>query len=125
MRLRNRIEKLELSRQSEKPTSPHSPARIREEAERSIERSLREGREPVFQITEDGGVHTRDGRPVTDYRQTLADEFYQWELEWHQGGSSELVFDADAEAFYTSDGELALSRTYVSLPRLMGEGGGS
>ena len=124
MNIKRRLERLEQESSSSVEEKPplDSPERVREEAERSIESSLREGREPVFQITEDGGVHIRDGRPVTDYRQTLAEEFYQWELEWHQGGSSELKFDAGAEAFYTPEGELALSRTYVSLPRLMGGG---
>lgn len=117
MSLERRLEKLERHRR-ETGSPLDSPERLREEAERSIERSTQKGSEPVFQVAKDGQVYTRDGRPVTDNHQILAEEFYQLELEW----GSELVFDADAEAFYTPEGELALSRTYVNLPRLWGEG---
>ena len=120
MSLKRRLERLEQesASQTEKKSLLDSPERVREEAERR----LGEGREPVFQITEEGGVHTRDGQPVTDYRQTLAEEFYQWELGWYEVDSSSLIFDADSEAFYTPEGELALSRTYVDLSRLIGGG---
>ena len=73
---------------------------------------------PPFAIAEDGRVScTRDGRPVTTFRQTLAEVFYWWEVEWGWPG---LVYDKEAQAFYTPEGELALSRDLVDLGRLMG-----
>ena len=80
------------------------------------------GRWPLFEIDEDGSVScTHDGRPVTDSHQTLAESFYWMEVEW---GGPGLVHDEEDQAFYTPSGELALSREYVSLPRLMGPGRG-
>jgi hypothetical protein len=74
---------------------------------------------PIFEITEDGGVLcARDGRPVTNFHQTLAEEWYWQELEW---GAPGLVHDEEAQAFYTQSGELALSRDRVDLQRLMGK----
>lgn len=120
MSLKRRLSRLEQEGyQTEAEASLDSPERIREATVRNIEHSLREGSEPVFQV-EDGLVYTRDGRPVTDLHQTLTEVFYQWELEWLAADSSDLVFDADAEEFRTATGELALSRTYVNLSRLMG-----
>jgi hypothetical protein len=60
----------------------------------------------------------RDGRPVTNTQQTLAEKFYLMELGW---GGPGLVHDPEAEAFYTPEGEIALSRDFVHLERLMGE----
>jgi hypothetical protein len=74
---------------------------------------------PIFEITENGGVLcARDGRPVTNFQQTLAEEWYWQELEW---GAPGLVHDEEAQAFYTQSGELALSRDRVDLQRLMGK----
>jgi hypothetical protein len=90
--------------------------RIREAAEQSIERSRREGKEPVFEITDSGDVFcTHDGRPVTEWRQTLAEEWYRQELEW---GSPDLIHDEEREAFFTLEGDLALSRYVVNLRHL-------
>jgi hypothetical protein len=97
--------------------------RIREQAEHANRCGSEErvGRWPFFEIDEDGNVScTYDGKPVTDSRQTLAEQFYWMEVEW--GASPGLVHDEEAQAFYTLDGELALSREYVSLPNLMGPG---
>jgi hypothetical protein len=58
----------------------------------------------------------RDGRPVTDPRQTLAEHFYWMEVEWGHPG---LVHDEEAQAFYTPDGDFALSRDRVDLRHLM------
>lgn len=122
MSIERRISRLEQEGyQTEAEASLDSLSRIREAAVQSIEHSLREGSEPVFQV-EDGLVYTRDGRSVTTNHQTLAEVFYQWELEWLAADSSDLVFDEDAEEFRTHDGGLALSRNYVSFPLLMGEG---
>jgi len=64
--------------------------RIREAAERSIEHSRREGKEPVFEINDGGDVScTHDGRPVTEWRQTLAEEWYWQELSSTSSTSSD------------------------------------
>jgi hypothetical protein len=69
--------------------------------------------EPPFTITEAGEVFcTRDGKPVTTYHQTLAEPWYWQEVEW---GGPGLVHDEEAEAFYTREGELAISRDRVDL----------
>lgn len=124
MSLKRRLSRLEQEGyQTEAEASLDSPEKVREAAEH-INHSRNQS-EPVFEIIPDGQVFTlaEPRLPVTTFHQTGAEVFYQWELEWHQSGSSDLVFDADAEAFHTRDGGLALSRTYVSFPRLMGEGG--
>jgi hypothetical protein len=78
-----------------------------------------QGEAPLFEIEERGDVFcTHDGRPVTDPRQTLAEEFYQMELGW---GGPGLIHDKEAQAFYTPGGQLALSREYVNLEHLMGK----
>ncbi len=75
--------------------------------------------EPLFVITRSGDVFcARDGRPVTHSQQTLCEKFYWMELGW---GGPGLVHDPEAEAFYTRSGELALSRDFVHLERLMGD----
>lgn len=77
------------------------------------------GEAPLFEIDENGDVFcSRDGRPVTDSHQTLAEEFY-W-MEVGCGPSPGLVHDEEAQAFYTQSGELALSRDSVNLKHLMG-----
>lgn len=92
---------------------------IRDGAEGANDRRRREGEEPVFEITEEGAVFcTHDGRPVTNYHQTLAEEWYWQELEW---GFPGLVHDEGAQAFYTPSGELAISRDRVDLRHLMGK----
>ncbi len=61
---------------------------------------------------------SRDGKPITDTRQTLAEPWYWEEVEvW---GGEGLVHDEEAQAFYTPSGELALSRNLVDLQRFMG-----
>ncbi len=78
------------------------------------------GRRPLFEIAEAGDVvSARDGRPVTDPHHTLAEKFYWMEVGF---GGSGLAHDEQGEAFYTLEGGLALSRTYVHLGRLMGDG---
>jgi hypothetical protein len=76
------------------------------------------GRRPLFEIAEAGDVVcARDGRPVTDPHQTLAEKFYWMEVGF---GGSGLAHDEQGEAFYTLEGGLALSRTYVHLGQLDG-----
>jgi hypothetical protein len=75
--------------------------------------------EPLFEITEEGDVLcAHDGRPVTDPHQTLAEKFYWMEVGW---GSPGLVHDEEAQEFFTPEGELALTRDFVHLERLMGD----
>jgi hypothetical protein len=93
----------------------HLPARIHD-AKRSNERREREGKEPFFEITEGGEIFTRDGRPVTEYHQTLAEEFYWLTVEW---GGLGFIHDEEAEAFYTEEGELAVSRTRANLQHIL------
>jgi hypothetical protein len=96
--------------------------RIREQAEHANRCGWGEdvGRWPLFGIDEDGNVScTHDGKPVTDSRQILAEEFYWLEIEW---GGPGLIHDKEAQEFRTPGGELALSRERVSFPHLMGPG---
>ncbi len=93
----------------------HLPARIHD-AQRSKERRQREGKEPFFVITDEGEIYTRDCRPVTEYHQTLAEEFYWQRVEW---GGLGFVHDEEAEAFYTQEGELAVSRTRANLQHIL------
>ncbi len=91
---------------------------IREEAERMNDRRDRDGDPPLFEITEAGEVLcAHDGRPVTNFHQTLAEDFYRMELRW---GGPGLVHDEEAEAFYSKSGHLAVSRGRVDLRYLMG-----
>ncbi len=90
---------------------------VREEAEHA-NRCLWSGT-PAFVVDGEGHVFSiRDGKPITEYTQTLAEEWYWQEVEW---GGEGLVHDEEAEAFYTPSGELALSRDRVDLRHLMGE----
>ena len=77
---------------------------------------------PIFEITESGDVLcARDGRPVTDSRQVLAERFYWMEVGW---GGQDLVHDEEEQAFYSKSGHLAVSRDRVDLRYLMGPGRG-
>ncbi len=120
MSIERRLRKLE-----EHATPQETPAEaeerrklIREQAEQ-INRSQERGEPPVFEITEAGDVFcAHDGRLVTDSHQTLAEHFFWQEVEW---GSPGLVYDEEAEAFYTKSGKLAVSRDSVNLEHLMGK----
>jgi hypothetical protein len=125
MSIRKRLRRLEdHTTPEETPTeSEERRKEIRERAEHANRCGWGEecGRWPLFEIDEHGSVFcTYDGRPVTDSHQTLAEGFYWQEVEW--GASPGLVHDEEAQAFYTLGGELALSRGYVNLERLMGPG---
>ncbi len=52
---------------------------------------------------------------MTDSRQIIAESLYWLQVEW--GGTS-LVHDEEAQAFYTRDGDLAVSRDLVDLQHL-------
>jgi hypothetical protein len=116
--LRRRLDKLEILH----PTGDQSmekggrlPACIHD-AEASNERRGREGKEPLFEITVEGEIYTRDGRPVTEYHQLGAEDFYWMEVEW---GGPGLIHDEEAEAFYAPEGQLAVSRTRFDLRYLL------
>jgi len=94
---------------------------IRKQAEHSNRCGAGRGEAPFFEVGKNGDVFcARDGRPVTDTSQTLAEVFYWWEVEEGWAG---LAHDEQAQAFYTPEGEPALSRDRVHLGRLMGRGG--
>ncbi len=93
---------------------------IRKEAERMNDSLEREDKDPAFDVAANGDVFcSRDGRPVTEYRQTLAEHWYWWTLE--ELGYEGLVHDEEEQTFYTRSGELALSRDRVDFPRYMGK----
>jgi hypothetical protein len=72
---------------------------------------------PPFEIAPDGRVYcTWGGKPVESCHQTAAEVFYWQELEW---GGSGLVHDEEAEAFYTQEGDLAVSRERFDLRYLL------
>jgi hypothetical protein len=76
--------------------------------------------EPPFTITEDGEVFcSRDGKPVTDFHQTLAERwFWEFHEEWHTNPRS-FIYDEATQAYYMPDPphELAFSRDRCYLPR--------
>jgi hypothetical protein len=119
MSIRRRLRKLE-SRLPPEPLDGREQEeqrrRIREEAQRSIERSLRDDREPAFEITEEGCVvSARDGKPIEDFHATLAEEWYWDYVEMGDPGC--LIHDEGTEGFYMPNGELAFSRNRCYLPR--------
>jgi hypothetical protein len=89
---------------------------IRTSAESSNRSREREGLEPIFEITNDGTVYTFDGRLVDNFHQSGAEQFYWMEVGF---GGSGLIHDEEAEAFYTPDGELAVSRERFDLQHLL------
>jgi hypothetical protein len=112
--LKNRIEKLEDAARPE-PEDERERQKWRErivyEANRMNEHRLNEGKEPVFEITDRGDVLcTHDGKPVTEFHQTLAEEWYWQFREWGDNPRG-LIHDEEAQAYYTPDGgELVFSR---------------
>jgi hypothetical protein len=101
--------------------------RIREQAEHAkcCGWGKEVGRGPLFEIAEGGAGDvfcTHDGKPVTHSHQILSESFYWQALEW---GGPGLVYDGEAQAFYTPSGDLALSREYVNLEHLLGRGEGA
>jgi len=90
---------------------------VREQAEHA--NRCHRGEVLPFLIDEAGDVFaSRDSKPITDSRQTLAEEWYWEEVEW---GGDGLVHDEVAQAFYARTGELAISRDMVDLRHLMGD----
>ncbi len=91
--------------------------RIAHDANRSNERRRSEGLEPIFEVDEGGDVFCAyDGKPVTDFHQTLAEVFF-WDYV-EMGNPGGLYYDEATEGFYMPDsGELAFSRDRCYLPR--------
>ena len=121
MGLKRRLRRLEEGRAMREQTPSAAEERrrlVREQAEH-VNR-CRDRDEPlVFEITADGDVLcARDGRPVTDPRQTLAERFYWMEVGW---GGPGLAHDEEEQAFYAPGGELAVSRERVNLRHLLGK----
>ena len=123
-RLRREVEALKARRgwgpESEREKRREGERRlVREQAEHSNRCGAGRGEEPFFEVTGAGVFCARDGRPVTDSRQTLAEVFYWREVGWGWPG---LVHDEAGQAFYTPEGELDLSRDSVDLRHFMGPG---
>jgi hypothetical protein len=77
------------------------------------ENFLYPGDEPPFTLAENRTVFsTRDGKPITDYAQTLAEVWYWQEVD---EGELHLIHDEEAQAFYTPEGNLAISREQVDF----------
>jgi hypothetical protein len=116
-RLRKEVENLGTEQQPEDEREREMwRSHIRHSAESANRSRQREGLEPIFEITEDGTVYTFDGRLVDDYHQSGAEHFYWMQVAW---GGPGLVHDEEAEAFYTPDGELAVSRTHFDIRHLL------
>ena len=116
--IRRRLERLESIRHEPADERDREMwrAHIRNSAESSNRSREREGLEPIFEIAEDGTVYTFDGRLVDDFHQCGAEAFYWQEVEW---GGTALVHDEEAEAFYTPEGELTVSRERFDLRHLL------
>jgi hypothetical protein len=118
--LKNRLQKLEDAARPEVEEDERDRetwrAHIRHTAESSNCSRQREGLEPVFEIAEDGTVYTFDGRLVDDFHQSGAEQFYWMEVGF---GGPNLIHDEEAEAFYTPEGELAVSRERFDLRYLL------
>ena len=124
MSLERRLRKLEGAYAEPEKTDAEREerrGRLREDAEHA-NRCRDADEPPIFEITESGDVLcARDGRPVTDSRQVLAERFYWMEVGF---GGYDLVHDEDEQAFYSKGGNLAVSRDRVDLRYLMGPGRG-
>ncbi|MDP9454628.1 MAG: hypothetical protein M3Q60_02415 [Actinomycetota bacterium] len=91
---------------------------VREQAEHA--NRCHRGEVLPFVVDEAGDVFSsRDGKPITDPRQTFAEEWYWEEVEVWDGEG--LVHDEEAQTFYARTGELAISRDMVDLRHLMGD----
>ena len=74
---------------------------------------------PPFTITEDGEVFSSwDGKPISTFHQTLAEEWFWW---FHEGSANPrgLIYDEATQGYYMPDPphELAFSRERCYLPR--------
>ena len=117
---RDRLSRLEGQRNMSE--AERDDAKRLEELRRSAEHANRcqgKDEEPLFVGLSGGEVFcARDGRPVTDILQITCEKFYWMEVA---SGGMGLIHDEANQAFFTPGGELALSRDFVHLERLMGE----
>jgi hypothetical protein len=125
-RLRKEIEALKARRGFEaerQKRREEEREEVREQAEHANHCAERGWR--PFEITEGGDVLCAvDGKPVSDTRQTLAEEFYWTQMEWEalsllRGCEPTLTLDG-AGAFVTLDGRFALSRERQDARAQMG-----
>jgi hypothetical protein len=124
--LRRRLDRLE---EAARPTLEDEREGLdsRESIRRTAEhanRCARGGWRP-FEVTPDGDVLCAvDGKPVTTYRQTLAEEFYWMQMEWealHLVRSVEPTLTLDeGGAFLAPDGRFALDRDLLDARGLHG-----
>jgi len=124
-RLRKEVEQLEEGRGGPKDEREREvlKRRIRETAEHMND--CARGGEPLFEITAEGDVLcANDGKPVTTWHQTGAEQFYWMEMEWsalHLVRGCEPYFTLDETGTFVSpDGRFALSRERMDLRGLMG-----
>jgi len=100
MGLQNRLRKLEETQHPEPETETgreKERKRIRETAEH-INYCRDRGTPPLFEIAESSEVFcAHDGKSVTDWHQTGAEQFCWMEVEW---GRPSLIHDEETEAFY-------------------------
>jgi hypothetical protein len=117
---RDRLDKLEGKHNLSQ--AERDAATLRKEIRAAAEHANRtrdSGEDPPFAILAGGEVYVaRDGRPVRRPHQVAAEQFYQQELA--RGGPG-LIHDPEREVFYSTEGELALSRDHVNLERLLGD----
>ncbi len=120
MSLERRLRKLESEHAEPGETDAEREerrGRLREEAEHA-NRCRDADEPPIFETTEAGDVLcVRDGRPVTDSHQIIAERFYWMEVGF---GGCDLVHDEEQRAFYSKGGHLVASRDRVDLRHLMG-----
>ena len=90
---------------------------IREGAASANNRARRDGKVPPFELATNGDVWcTHDRRPVSTFRQTLAEPWYWEEVE---AGFGHLVHDPEEEAFHTREGDLAISRDVMNISHII------
>ncbi len=116
-RLLRRLEEISGSAPETEREREERRKKIRESAEHT--NRCHRGEVLPFVVDEAGDVFSsRDGKPITDTRQTLAEPWYWEEVE--EGGEGLLVHDEEGQTFYARTGELAISRDVVDLRHFMG-----
>jgi hypothetical protein len=116
---RRRLERLEPGARPVGVPPEDERERIAHDANRSNERRRSEGREPIFEVDGGGEVFcAHDGKPVTEYHQTLAEEWY-WQFREEGLNPRGLIHDEATHGYYMPDPphELAFSRDRCYLPR--------
>ena len=119
MTAKKRLEALEGAHDKPEEDPKAAEKRLQDIREQALHtnRCQARGEPPLFVVNDDSVFCASDGKPVTDDRQILAEKSYWMEVGWAGPG---LVHNQEEEAFYTPEGELALSRDFVHLERLMG-----